>query len=198
MESKFTADTTVSTTELACILGITGRRVRQLVEDGQLEKVGRGRFALADSLQRYIRFQSKVPLDDEDRNNDMARRRAEADIKASKAAVAEMEAQELQRKMHRAEDVAAMTEDLIYTIREAINALPDRLAVDVAAAATPAEAAEIIRKEVHVIMRELANYEYDPEQVSNSEWRQAIKRCRCQNQGGDQHDKKRRSEGHDR
>lgn len=42
-------------------------------------------------------------------------------------------------------------------------ALPGRLAVDVAVVKKPAEAAEIIRKEVHAIMRELANYRYDPE-----------------------------------
>ncbi len=33
-----------------------------------------------------------------------------------------------------------MTEDLIYTIRGSLMALPGRLAVDVAAVATPAEA----------------------------------------------------------
>ena len=35
--------------------------------------------------------------------------------------------------------------------------------MDVAVVKKPAEAAEIIRKEVHAIMRELANYRYDPE-----------------------------------
>lgn len=64
--------------------------------------------------------------------------------------------------MHRAEDVAALTEDLVYTIRGALNALPGRLAVDVAAVSTPAEASEVIRKEVSKVMRELAGYHYDP------------------------------------
>ena len=88
---------------------------------------------------------------------------AEIKIKKAKADIAELEAQELQGIMHRSEDVAAMTEDLIYTVRGLLMALPGRLAVDVAAVTTPAEAAEIIRKEVHALMRELANYQYDPE-----------------------------------
>ena len=58
---------------------------------------------------------------------------------------AKAEADELQGKMHRSEDVAAMTTDLIYAIRGAMMALPGRLAVDVASANSPAEAAEIIR-----------------------------------------------------
>ena len=75
---------------------------------------------------------------------------------------AKAEADELQGKMHRSEDVAAMTTDLIYAIRGAMMALPGRLAVDVASANSPAEAAEIIRREVNKAMRELSNYRYDP------------------------------------
>ena len=76
--------------------------------------------------------------------------------------IAKLEAEELKGTMHRAEDVAALTEDLVYTIRGALNALPGRLAVDVAAVSTPAEASEVIRKEVSKVMRELAGYHYDP------------------------------------
>ena len=83
-------------------------------------------------------------------------------IKKAKAIVAVMEAQELQGKMHRSEDVADMTEDLIFAIRGMLVALPGRLAVDTAAANTPAEASEIIRKEVYKVMSELSEYKYDP------------------------------------
>lgn len=164
--TKITSETEVSASELACVLGITGRNIRQLVEDGQLEKVD-GHFILSDSVQRYVAFKSKGEKDAkeqlEEQRLDKARRTAEVTLRASKAQIAKMEADELRGKMHRSEDVAAMTEDLIYTVRGSLIALPGRLAVDVAAAITPAEAAEIIRKEVHALMRELANYEYNPE-----------------------------------
>lgn len=159
---KIGDETEVSTTELAAVLGVTVRRVQQMAQDGTLPTVRKGRFLLADSVQRYIKFLSAEPLDAEDKKLEKARRVAEATIKTSKATVAKLEAEELKGSMHRAEDVAAMTEDLVYTIRGALNALPGRLAVDVAAAASPAEAAEVIRKEVHNIMRELAGYHYDP------------------------------------
>ena len=133
-----------------------------MVEDGQLEKVD-GRFILSDSVQRYVAFKSKRNKDDEEKRLEKTRLTADVTMKASKAQIAKMEADELRGKMHRSEDVAAMTEDLIYTIRGSLMALPGRLAVDVATVTTPAEAAEIIRKEVHALMRELANYQYDPE-----------------------------------
>lgn len=161
--SKITSETEVSTTELACVLGITGRRIRQLAEDGDLEKVAQGRFYLADSVQKYIKLLARNEMSEEERKLEKTKRAADVTLKASKAKIAKMEADELQGKMHRAEDVAAMTEDLIYTIRSALLALPGRVAVDVSTAESPAEASEIIRKEVYKVMRELASYRYDPE-----------------------------------
>lgn len=120
-----TEETEVSTTELACVLGITGRRIRQMAEDGQLQKVSKGRFLLADSVQRYVKFLSDGPMDEEDKKLEKTRRVAETTMKASKATIAKLEAEELKGTMHRAEDVAALTEDLVYTIRGALNALPD-------------------------------------------------------------------------
>ena len=60
---KITLETEVTSSELACVLGITGRNVRQLVEDGQLEKKD-GRFLLCDSVLRYVAFKSRKEADD--------------------------------------------------------------------------------------------------------------------------------------
>lgn len=159
---KITPETEVSTTGLACVLGITGRAIRQLSEDGLLEKVSKGRFLLCDSVQRYIASKTKESETEENLKLERARRSADVTLKASKAKIAKMEVDELSGKMHRSEDVAAMTEDLIYTIRNALLSLPGRLAVDVAAAESPAEASEIIRREVYAVMNDLAEYQYDP------------------------------------
>ena len=159
---KITDETEVSTTELATVLGVSARRVQQMAQDGTTPTCRKGCFRLADSVQRYIKFLSDGPMDEEDRKLEKTRRVAETTMKASKATIAKLEAEELKGTMHRAEDVAAMTEDLVYTIRGALNALPGRLAVDVSAVSTPAEASEVIRKEVNKIMRELAGYRYDP------------------------------------
>lgn len=160
---KINDETAVSTTELAVVLGLGVRRVQQMLQDGTLQPVSRGKLLLAESVQRYINFISKdmSTANEEDLKIDKTKRAAEAKLKASKAQIASLEAEELKGKMHRSEDVAAFTEDLIYTIRGALLALPGRVAVDIAA--TPAEASAIVRKEVYKIMRELAGYRYDPE-----------------------------------
>lgn len=161
-KEKITDTTEVSTTELAAILGLSARRIQQMAQDGTLPTIRRGAFELCKSVQRYISFLGKDSLSEEEEKLERARRQSEVTLKVSKAQIAKLEAAELQGKMHRSEDVAAMTEDLIYTIRAALVALPGRTAVDAAAAETPAEVSEIIRKEVYKVMKELAAYRYNP------------------------------------
>ena len=111
------ADMTVTTTQLAAVLGITNRRVQQLTQDGVLTTVSRGKFVLGDAVQAY---------------------------NAS------------------SEDVAAMTSELIYTVRGALMALPSRVAINAAALSDPAEVAEYMRGEVNQIAEEIAMFRYDP------------------------------------
>ena len=161
-KEKITDESEVSTTELATVLGVTARRVQQLAQDGTLPTVKKGRFLLADSVQRFIRFSTATPVDEEDVKLEKTRRKSEVQIKASKAMVAKLEAEELKGTMHRAEDVAAITEDLIYTFRGFMVALPGRVAVDVAACDTPAEVSDVLRREINKGLRELAGYHYSP------------------------------------
>ena len=161
-EAKITDDTTVSTTELARILGLSARRVQQMAQDGTIPTASRGRFRLADSVQRYITFITGNKMSEDEQKTEKARRVAEVSIKAAKATMAKLEASELQGKMHRAEDVMAITEEMANTMRSLLLALPGRLAVDVTNARSAAEASVIIKEAVHAIMREMSKFQYDP------------------------------------
>lgn len=162
MAEKITNDTIVNSTELAVVLSVSVRRVQQMVQDGTLTTVERGKFNLSDAVGQYIRFLTSGQDSEEARKTERARTLADLQIKSSKATIEKLRAEEVRGNMHRAEDVKAMTEDLVYTIRSAIMALPGRLAVDVAAAGSPSEASEIIKSECYKVMRELSRYHYDP------------------------------------
>lgn len=156
------ADKNVATTELAAVLGISARRVQQLAQDGILDTVERGKFELGAAVQAYIRFLGRDAMTEEDKKLESAKRKAEATLKLSKAKIAKAQADELSGQMHRSEDVAAMTADLIYTIRGALMAFPGRVAIDAAAITDAAEEAEYLRKEVNILCAQLAQYRYDP------------------------------------
>ena len=158
----------VDTKVIATLFNLTARRIQQLTQDGVLktEQVGKQRrYDLLDTVRRYIAYlqekcNSKGGSKD-DSENESRKIKADADLKATKAAIAEMELQELTGEMHRSEDVEAMTTDLVYTIRGMLLALPGRLAIDLATIDKPAEISERIKQEVHTILQELSNYTYD-------------------------------------
>ncbi len=158
----------VKTADICSMIGKSNQWVGQLVAQGTLHKRSTPHGSLFDVTEAMRAYCSML----EDRagpakserevKQEEAKNAAEVTMKVARAQIAKAEADELQGKMHRSEDVAAMTTDLIYAIRGAMMALPGRLAVDVAAVQSPAEAAEIIRREVNKAMRELSTYRYDP------------------------------------
>lgn len=152
------------------LFGVSDRRVQQLAKEGVIPAAQTRpyKFDLLPTVQAYIKYLSDKANGKESKNADTVQAeadklRAEADLKQSKAKIAEMQLKELEGKMHRSEDVEAMTNDLVYTVRSMIMALPGRLAMDVAQAASAAEASALIRSECNKILNELAGYHYDPE-----------------------------------
>ena len=159
--------------DLANLFALTGQWINQLTRDGVLKKrdtpAGK-RYNVVESTRAYVQYlrdkaagrgEKGIP-----ESKELEKFEAEVRIKQAKAQIAELEAQELQGIMHRSEDVAALTEDLLYTIRDSLMALPGRLAVDVAGTATAAEAAEVIKREVYLVMKDLSSYTYDPEKYA--------------------------------
>ncbi len=149
------------------------RSVDRLAQDGVItpivtkDKNNRDvrRYELIPTTQAYIRhLRRKI----ESRGLDDTRLDAisEADLRyrIAKADKMELEAKELKGEMHRAEDVEAVVGDLVRTIRAVFISLPGRLAVDTAAAQTPAEASDAIRIAVNEALETLSNYQYDPQE----------------------------------
>ena len=160
----------VKVAEVAKTLDMTPQWVRDLTKKGVLKThtVAPGeRYFLPETIKAYVNYLRELansktkPADTVKAEADKLR--AEADLKQSKAKIAEMQLKELEGKMHRSEDVEAATNDLVYTTRSMIMALPGRLAMDVMQAKTAAEASAIIRAECYKILNELAGYKYDPE-----------------------------------
>ena len=162
MAEKLTADTIVSLSEMAVVLGLTTRRIRQLVEEGVIVTTGENQYPLAEAVQAYVKFLSKNIPSEDDVKVEKAKRAAEVKLKMAKADRAKMETDELRGNMHRSEDVRAITEDILYAIRNGLNALPGRMAMDVANCESAAEAYEVMKREVHALMREIAEYKYEP------------------------------------
>lgn len=158
---KITAATEVTATELAALFGCTARRIQQLAQDSIFVAARRGKYNLREAIAAWMDYQRGDQGGDEDAEK-ARKARAEAKLKEAKADIEELRAKELKGDMHRSEDVAAITEDMIYSIRSALIAFPGRVAVDAHDCETAAEVSDLLTKEVHKIMKELAGYRYDP------------------------------------
>ena len=159
-----------STEIIAKLFDLDVRRVQQLAKEGILPAASQRpyKFDLLPTVKAYIRYLRDRANGKEAKTADTVKAeadklRAEADLKQSKAKIAELQLKELEGKMHRSEDVEALTNDLVYTARSMIMALPGRLAMDVVQAGSANEASALIRTECYKILDELAGYQYDPE-----------------------------------
>ena len=77
-KDKINDETEVGATELATVLGLTARRIQQMGQDGTFVTVSRGKYLLAENVQRYINFLSKPAVDEEDAKMEKAKRISEA------------------------------------------------------------------------------------------------------------------------
>lgn len=159
---------TVSAQTVAQVLGLTVRRIQQLTQDGVLQTQPEGKrrvYDLPAAVQAYLQYSISREAGKDAGAAAVERRRAlaEAEIKEAKAEIATIELKELMGKMHRSEDVEAMTTDMIYSIRAMLLAMPGRLAVDLAATTKPTEVSDKIKGEVYNVLAQFTNYEYDPD-----------------------------------
>ena len=137
------ADELVGTKELVDLFGISSRRIEQLRAEGIIESEGKpARYRLVPTLKRYIKYLSDKANGREKKQTtaqqEEEKLKAEVRIKKAKAKTAELELDELQGKMHRAEDVEAIVTGHVYEVRSMLMAMPGKLAIDLAALNTPA------------------------------------------------------------
>lgn len=162
---------------IAQIFQVTVRRVQQLTQDGVIETTqvinpdtGRTvrRYDLIPTVMKYIKYLADKAYGRAAKEDSLEGKKIAEDvgIKKAKRKKLELEVKELEGKMHRSEDVETITNDLIYTIRSMLLALPSRVAVNAYEADSAAEVAEIIKKDVYLILNELATHEYDPDQYA--------------------------------
>lgn len=154
---------------IAKIFGVSTRRVEQLKTEGIIKGQGKPtKYDLLPTIQAYIKYLSDKANGREKKETtaqlETEKLVAEKRIKEAKAEMVELELKEMRGELHRASDVEAITTDHVLYLRSMLMALPGKLAVDVAAAHSAPECADIIKREVHSVLNALANYRYDPDE----------------------------------
>lgn len=155
----------VKTADICSATGKTNQWIGQLTSQGIINKTQTSHgalYSLFDTMRAYCAMieDRNKKLDEDTEVIEKRKKQAEAKLKESKALMEEMKAKEFQGKMHRSEDVQAMTAELLFFVRGSLIALAGRCATECAAASEPAEVQKIIEREVFSILKELSEYKY--------------------------------------
>lgn len=165
----------VSAKEIAEIFQFESvRRVQQLTQDGvisttDVKESGRKvkRYELIPTVMAYIKFIQDKAYGREKKMSeaDLITRKLQADVdfKEAKAKMAQLQLEEIEGRMHSAEDVECMTTDLCLAIRSALLAMPGQLSKDVAEESDPSQVQILIKDTVCLVLEELSRYEYSKE-----------------------------------
>lgn len=156
----------VKTADMSVILGKSDQWVGNLAQKGILVKVKTEKgmlFDLIASMQGYLQWLSEQHEEKDPEIEELDKKKKQLDntIRAAKAIKENLSAKELQGEMHRSEDVRAMTEDLLFAVKNGLTTLIGRLSVEIAGASDPADIPDIIKREVYLILNQLSNYKYD-------------------------------------
>ena len=154
---------------IARLFNKTTRRIQQLTQDGILptEQTSEGRrYDLLPTIKRYIEYlEARAEKQQPQSLTDKLEKKLDAEIKykEAKASKAKLELDELKGKLHRAEDIEKLTNELVFAVRSMLLALPGRVAMDLAAINTAPEVSQYMARHVAVLLDELATHEYNPD-----------------------------------
>lgn len=146
----------VSTKELAEILGLSDRRVRQLENEGSLVKIGRGKFDLAASIQKYIDTIKERSLSDDE----IDLNKEKTLLTRANRMMAEMELKIIQGEVHRSEDIEKVMNDMLSSFRAQLLVIPGKAAPRLIDQTEIEPIKAILKNYIFEALQELS--EYDP------------------------------------
>ncbi len=149
-------DEIVTAAVLAVWLNLTSRRIQQLAAEGVIEKAGRGRYPLRDSVARYTGWLKRQLEDRNLGHPDDDARKESARYNAARADLAELELKQKLGQLAPTEDIELALSALLSGIRAQILAVPAETAQELAEAVEAAECHGIVEDAIHRALEEIA------------------------------------------
>lgn len=152
----------VNQKELASILGITSRRVRQLREEGFFSFAENGKkYSLEKCVQEYIEYKVKAETN-LGTSIDIEKERAEHE--QIKKNIAKLKLRKLKKELHEASDVELFLGDMLINFRNRLLSIPSKVAVQILGEEDINRIIEILQKEMYETLDELS--EYNPDAIN--------------------------------
>ena len=151
---------TVSSTVLSNLFGLTTRRIRQLENEGVIQKIARGKYSLQGNIKSYITY-IKASADLKENKTEAGKidyDEEHALLERRKREKIELELAAMRGTMHYSEDVERVMNDMLSNFKAKILALPSRAAPRLITLSTIADIQEILQNEVLDALNEMSKY----------------------------------------
>ena len=170
MAQKTEVDNTtiVNSITLGDIWGITDRRVRQLVDEGVIETVGRGKYDLFDCTRRYCTYIRAIADASEGKKKAQLSYDEEHAIHEKvKRETAELQLKVMRGELHRGKDVETVMSDMITRAKTKLLGIPSKAAPLVMGYSNTTKIESILQQQIDETLMELSDYK--PELFVNDE-----------------------------
>lgn len=160
---------TVSSTVLAKLFDISTRRIRQLENEGVIQKVARGKYSLQTNVKNYINYLKTTSdlKENKQENENIDYDKEHALFEKTKREKAELELAAMKGSMHYSSDVEKVMNDMLSNFKSKLLGLPSR-AAPVLQMKESAEIQDKLQSEVLEVLHELSNY--DPSKFYSEEY----------------------------
>lgn len=161
------SNVTVNSSVLQELFGVGDRMIRYLVEEGIIEREGRGKYPLLKSVKSYITT-LKVANSGKIQTNedDLVLEEEKAKHEHIKRQITEIKLQLIKGQVHKAEDVEAVMTDMLAKFKTKIESLPSKLAIQLEGE-DKLSIQNILKEELSDALKELASY--DPKDFYSDE-----------------------------
>lgn len=157
----------VNQKELAAILGITDRRVRELTRDYGLFEKGRTagkktkNYCLEKCVPEYINYKLEAEAK---QGTTLVKEKEQAEHEQIKKKISILRLRKLRRELHEAEDVEEFLTDMLMSFKNKLVTIPQKVAPLVISEDDINVIIKILEKEIFETLDELA--EYDPLKIN--------------------------------
>lgn len=144
--------------DLATVLGLSPRRIRQLTEMGELERDTKTEYDLGKSVQAYISYRCDLNKETEGNpKNGLEQERML--LTRTQRMLAESKLQIIRGEVHRSEDVEAVMNDMLMRFKGKLLSLPMKLAPLVVGIDDLNKLQDIIEVQMLEALAELSEYD---------------------------------------
>ena len=155
----------VNQKQLASILGISARRVRQLQEEGFFEFAGAGKgYALEKCVPEYIEYKVKAEMGE---GTLVSKEKEAAEHEKIKKEISKLKLRKLKKEIHEASDVEHFLGEMLLNFRNRLLSVPAKLAPIILGEKDINVIIETLNNELLETLDELS--EYDPDTINGDE-----------------------------